>query len=389
MSVILKRGAIAVVTITLAALTSVVGYAADELPPVLAIGAQAPDFHLPAVDGKSYRLQDFASSKLLAVIFTSIHCPTAQLYENRIKQLVTDYKDKGVAFVAIQPNNPKAVHLSELGYTDMGDSFAEMKIRAQHRKFNFPFLNDGDTQGVARKYGPVATPHVFIFDKDRKLRYQGRVDSSQRNAPDKTEDARNALEALLAGKPVPVENTPSVGCSTKWAFKAVGSQEEMNKIAERPVTLDLATPEQIKTLRANKGGKLLLVNFWATWCGPCTDEFPELLKIYEMYRRRPFEMVTVAIQAPDEKESVLGFLQNQHAWGKNLVFSTTEPYPGIEAFGSGWSGAVPFTALIDATGKIVYKSQGEINPLELKRAILANLPDDNSYAGQHAYWNSK
>ena len=274
MSVILKRAAIALVTITLAALTSGVGFAADELPPVLAIGAQAPDFHLPGVDGKPYRLQDFASSKLLAVIFTCVHCPTAQLYESRIKQLVTDYKDKGVAFVAIQPNNPKAVHLSELGYTDMNDSLAEMKIRAQHRKFNFPFLYDGDTQSVARKYGPVATPHIFLFGQDRKLRYQGRVDTSQRNAPDKTEDARNAIEALLAGKPVPVENTPSVGCSTKWAFKAVGSQEEMNKIAERPVTLDLATPEQIKTLRANKSGKLLLVNFWATWCGPCTDEFP-------------------------------------------------------------------------------------------------------------------
>lgn len=389
MPVILKRAAIALVTITLAALTSAVGSAADELPPTLAIGAQAPDFHLPAVDGKSYRLQDFASSKFLVVIFTCVHCPTAQLYENRIKQLVTDYKDKGVAFVAIQPNNPKAVHLSELGYTDMGDSFAEMKIRAQHRKFNFPFLYDGDTQGVARKYGPVATPHVFIFDKDRKLRYEGRVDSSQRNAPDKIEDARNAIEALLAGKPVPVEKTLSVGCSIKWAFKAAGTQEEMTRIAQRPVTLDLATPEQIKTLRANKSGRLLLVNFWATWCGPCTDEFPELLKIYEMYRRRPFEMVTVAIQAPDEKEGVLAFLENQHAWGKNLVFSTTEPYPGIEAFGSGWSGAVPFTALIDTEGKMVYKAQGEIDPLELKRTILANLPDDNSYVGQHAYWNSK
>ena len=389
MSVILKRAAIALVAITLAAFTAGTVFAADQLPPVLAIGAQAPDFHLPGVDGKSYRLQDFASSKLLAVIFTCVHCPTAQLYDGRIKQLVADYTDKGVAFVAIQPNNPKAVRVNELGYSDMGDTLAEMKIRAEYRKFNLPYLYDGDTQGVSKKYGPVATPHVFLFDQERKLRYQGRVDSSQRNAPDKTEDARNAIAALLAGKPVPVENTPSVGCSIKWASKISSTEEERVKIAERPVTLDLATPEQIKALRANKGGKLLLVNFWATWCGPCTDEFPELLKMYQMYGARPFELVTVAIQAPDEKEGVLAFLQNQHAWGKNLIFSTTEPYPGIEAFGSGWGGAVPFTALIDTEGKLVYKVQGEIDPLELKRAILANLPDDHGYIGQHAYWNSK
>ncbi len=322
-------------------------------------------------------------------MFTCVHCPTAQLYEGRIKQLVSDYRPKGVAFVAIQPNNPKAVHLSELGYTDMNDSFAEMKLRAQHRKFNFPFLYDGDTQLVARQYGPVATPHLFIFDQERRLRYQGRVDSSQRNAPDKTEDARNAIEALLEGKPVPVEKTRSVGCSIKWTFKAAGSQQEMEAIAQRPVTLETATPEQIKALRAHQGGKLLLVNFWATWCGPCLDEFPELMKIYEMYRRRPFEMVTVSIQAPDEKAAVQAFLESQHAWGRNLIFSTTEPYPCIEAFDRDWSGAVPFTALIDAGGRIVYRSQGEFDALELKRAILANLPDDNSYAGQHAYWNSK
>ena len=387
MSFLLKRAIIAAIAIALAVFTFSLKLAADEIPPTLAIGAQAPDFHLPAVDGKSYRLQDFASSKLLVVIFTCVHCPTAQVYENRIKQLVTDFKDKDVAFVAIQPNSPKAVRVSELNYSDMGDSFAEMKIRAQYQKFNFPFLYDGDTQSVAVKYGPVATPHVFVFDKDRKLRYEGRVDSSPRNAPDKIEDARNAIKALLADKSVQVEKTPSVGCSIKWAFKEAKAQEELNQIAQQLVSVEPVTPEQIKSLRANQTGKLLLINFWATWCGPCTDEFPQLQRIYEMYRSRPFDMVTVAVQAPDEKEAVLAFLKNRHASTKNLIFSTTNPYPEIEAFGSGWSGAVPFTALIDSEGKIIFRNQGEINPLELKRTVLANFPDD-AIVGQHDYWNS-
>src|SRR5258706_8493413 len=100
----------------------------------LPIGAPAPDFRLPGVDGRKYSLSDFSRAKILIVVFTCNHCPTAQYYEDRLKQIVDDYKDKGVALVAINPNDPGAVRLDELGYTDLSDSFAEMKIRAKHRQ---------------------------------------------------------------------------------------------------------------------------------------------------------------------------------------------------------------------------------------------------------------
>ena len=144
----------------------------------LEIGSAAPDFSLPGVDGKTYKLTDFADAKILVVVFMANHCPTAQAYESRIMQLVTDYKSKGVAVVAISPNDPLAIRLDEMGYTDMGDSLEEMKIRAEERKFNFPYLYDGQTQAVSRAYGPVSTPHVFVFDKERKLQYSGAVDNS-------------------------------------------------------------------------------------------------------------------------------------------------------------------------------------------------------------------
>src|SRR5205809_2543319 len=143
----------------------------DNGPPTLAIGAAAPDFCLPGTDGKTHCLKDYAASQVLVIVFTCNHCPTAQLYETRIKQLVEDYKDRSVAFVGVEPNDPKAVRLDELGYTDVSDSFEEMKIRAAYRHFNFPYLYDGDAQKTARLYGPTATPHVFIFDSERKLRY--------------------------------------------------------------------------------------------------------------------------------------------------------------------------------------------------------------------------
>jgi len=361
---------------------------ADENPPTLAIGASAPDFKLPGVDGKTYSLQDFAASKVLVVVFTCDHCPTAQLYEGRIKKLAADYRDRGVALVAIQPNNPSAIRLDELGYTDLSDSFDEMKLRAAYRHFNFPFLYDGETQSVARAYGPTATPHVFVFDQDRKLRYEGRVDSSQREALVKRQDARLAIDAVLAGQPVAVPRTPAVGCSTKWAYKKAGGEAEMESIDKEPVVLDPAGLDQLKALRKNPTGKVLLVDFWATWCGPCTSEFPEFQKMYRMYRKRQFDMVTVSVNFPDESKGVLRFLNAQHASTKNLIFATNETYDQMAAFDPTWDAGVPYTVLIGIDGKVIYHKQGEIDPLEVRRLILANLPDDD-YIGQQAYWNSK
>src|SRR5262249_7224243 len=129
----------------------------------LEIGASAPDFKLLGVDDKTYMLADFADAKVLVVVFTCNHCPTAQAYEGRIIKLHADYKQKGVAVVAISPNDPAAVRLDELGYTDVADSFQEMKLRARHRNFAFPYLYDGETQATSSAYGVLATPHVYIF----------------------------------------------------------------------------------------------------------------------------------------------------------------------------------------------------------------------------------
>src|SRR2546430_1741250 len=168
-------------------------------PPTLPIGASAPDFCLPGIDGETHCLKDYVASKVLVIVFTCNHCPTAQLYEGRIKQLAVDYRERGVVLVAIQPNNPNAVRLDELGYTDVSDSFEEMKLRAAYRHFNFPYLYDGETQKVAQAYGPTATPHLFIFDAQRKLRYEGRVDNNPREQYVTRREAREAIDALLEG----------------------------------------------------------------------------------------------------------------------------------------------------------------------------------------------
>ena len=190
-----------------------------EEPKTLSSGAKAPDFSLPGTDGKTYSLASFSGKKILAIIFSCNHCPTAQAYEDRIIKLTSDYSPKNVAVVMISPNNPEAINLGELGYTDLGDDMNDMKIRAKDKRFNFPYLYDGDLQKASLAYGPVATPHIFIFDDKRILRYNGRLDQSEKPGTANAEDARAALDALLNNKEVATPVTKTFGCSIKWKWK--------------------------------------------------------------------------------------------------------------------------------------------------------------------------
>jgi thiol-disulfide isomerase/thioredoxin len=385
---------IAILALALAILLSIVGQAQDkpvhetgDVPPILKIGAQAPHFNLPGTDGTMHKLSDYASSKVLVVIFTCDHCPVAQMYEKRIKQLAADYARRGVSVVAINPNDPKAVHLSEMGHTDLGDSLEDMKLRAEYRHFNYPYLFDGATQAVALKYGPTATPHAFVFDAQRTLRYEGRIDNNTREELATKHETRDAIEAVLSGNPVATTSAPAVGCSTKWAYKEVGAETELKESEKEPAKVEMASSDEIKALRSNPTGNLLLVNFWATWCEPCMAEFPEIQKMVRTYKKRPLEIVTVSINNPDELKFVQSFLDEQHAMNRNLLFNGKDPADAVSAFGAGWNGGVPYTVLISTGGEVLFKSQGAMNVVEVRRAILRNLPDDR-YIGQQAYWNS-
>lgn len=371
---------IAIATIILLAVANVA--AAD--PPglkVLPIGSPAPDFSLPGVDGRTYSLKDFSSAHLLLLIFTCNHCPTAQAYDDRIIKLHADYKDKGVALVAISPNDPKAVRLDELGYTDLSDSFEEMKLRAKDRKFEFPYLYDGETQKTSIAYGVLATPQVFIFDRDRKLRYVGRIDDSDVREVT-SHDTRNALDALLAGKPVEKEITRMFGCSTKWADKRDDAKKSLEKWDKEPVSLAALDEEGVARIAKNEGKDLLVVNVWATWCGPCVTELPEFVTMNRMYRKRDFKLVTITMDDPEKEAAALKVLKDLHVSATNYILGFKDRDKFAELLDKEWPGPLPHTVVIAPGGKVLYRKTGAMDPLAVKRAIVGHL--GRTYATKRA-----
>ena len=175
-------------------------------PQTLPLGTTAPDFDLPAADGKSYTLASFGAKPVLVIIFSCNHCPYVKAYEDRMVSIQEDYSAKGVQFVAINSNDDK---------TYPEDSFPNMVERSKEKGFNFPYLRD-ESQEVVEAYGGVCTPHVFAFDAARRLRYRGRIDDSKEPSQITTHDLRNALDDLVAGREVRVPDTKPFGCSIKW-----------------------------------------------------------------------------------------------------------------------------------------------------------------------------
>jgi peroxiredoxin len=353
--------------------------------PILQPGSKAPDFTLPGIDGKTHSLADYASSPVLVIVFTCNHCPIAQVYEKRISQLAADYGKRGVAVVAIQPNAPEALRVDELDCSDISDSLEEMKIRAQYKHIDYPYLYDGETQQTARAYGPQATPHVFVFDKDRILRYEGRMDDNYRIERVKSQDARAAIDAVLAGREVAAAHTGVFGCSTKWKEKEADRLAADRKLDSQPVKLDMVSADGLKQLRANAGGRLTLVTFWATWCGSCLHEFPDMETTYRMYSNRDLAYVTVAANLPEERDSVMRVLTKNHATGRNLLFDSGNTAAMQTAFDPQWDSAVPYTALLGPGGKVLYRNLGSVDILELRRVILKNLSAE--YEGFSTYWD--
>ncbi len=361
----------------------------QEIPKVMAIGSSAPEFSLKGTDGKTHTLSSYADSKILCLIFTSNHCPDSVGAATRMEKIHQDYKDKGVAIVAVNSNNPEALTPDELGYSPYGDSFEEMAPFAAEYGWTFPYLYDGEAQSLATACGAQSTPHVFVFDADRKLRYTGRMDDGQRNKGEVDQSLlRDTLDAMLAGEEVKTPVTRSFGCSTKWLFKKANVAKDQENWEKKEVTVADLDEALAKKLRENGSKNVRLINFWSTTCGPCVAEFPDLVDTGRRFQNRPAEFISVSLDPADKREAVSKFLKSRHAAipgptaeslkeaglsSNNFHWTGGNPDALAEAIDPEWTGALPHTVLISQDGKILWRHNGPIDVVEVRRQVLKGL----------------
>jgi thiol-disulfide isomerase/thioredoxin len=360
-----------------------------EVPKVLPIGSDLPSFSLPGIDGAKHTEKDYADAKILCIIFTCNHCPDSVAAAARTQEIHMDYKDKGVAIVAVNSNNAASLRPDELGYSPYGDSPEEMKPFAESYGWTFPYLYDGEAQDFATACGAQSTPHIFIFDADRKLRYTGRMDDAGRSKePVEKSFIRDAFDSILAGKEIAEPVTRSFGCSTKWLFKGNSVAEEQKAWEEKPVTLGELDEALAKTLRENKSGNVRVINFWSTTCGPCVAEFPMLVDTYRRFQNRNVDFISISMDPVEDKAKVEKFLDSRHAAlsnrtkpsmekegrsSNNYIWAGGNPDKLAEAIAPDWTGALPLTVIISTDGKILWTDGDEVDAVELRAEILKGL----------------
>lgn len=180
------------------------------MPYTLQQGAKAPDFTLPATDGRTYSLKDFDNNPVLVIFFTCNHCPYVIGSDEVTRQTAEKFKSKGVAFVGINSNSCNSIP---------DDSFEKMVERMNEHRFPWIYLHDA-TQEIAKKYGALRTPHFYVFDKERRLIYTGRgVDHPRDHTKIQINDLERVLEELQSGKSISVPRTNPIGCNIKWEGK--------------------------------------------------------------------------------------------------------------------------------------------------------------------------
>jgi peroxiredoxin len=360
-------------------------------PASLALGQPIPDFTLKDLGGKQHSLKDYRS-QIAVIVFVSTECPFSNAYVERLRAIASDYSKKNVALVGVNANP--------------AESLAQIREHARQNKLDFIILKDEGSR-VADAYGATRTPEVFVVDGSGVLRYRGRIDNSKEIARVQRHDLREALDEMIAGKPVSVAETKSFGCPIKMVRKnqaasggrRSGVEEAVfvqasyspgfansfvpqkrpapktvvaKKPAARAATPNVALlkPEDFNKFKDAANGQVLVINFWATWCGPCIAEFPEFVALDKKYRAKGVKVVGIsADEVTDIKRKVIPFIRRQKVQFDIVVQDTDDPQQMIDAVYKEWAGELPATFIYDKQGNLSYKHLGIINRDELVAEI--------------------
>lgn len=319
----------------------------NALPPV-AIGSAAPEFTLVDLGGQPHSLRDYRGRNVI-ITFIAARCPISQAYDERLQSLARDFGQRpDTVFLAIN--------------SSANESISEIRENAARHHFDFPILRDEGSR-IAGLFGAERTPTAYLVDPEGLLRYRGRIDSAHRPRRDMRHDLRAAIGELLAGQPVTVPATIAMGCPiVKDGGAAPETPANVQPAAPQSGEVRLLKPaDYAKMVRATPG-KVVVVNFWATWCGPCVAEFPELVRLDRQLRDRGVRFVGIsADDAADRSDKVIPFLKAQQVGYENFLQEVDDPQEMIDVVDKDWPGTLPATFVYDRNGKLRFQRLGIID----------------------------
>ena len=328
-------------------------------PAKLSPGQAAPDFLLKDIKGNQHSLQAYRG-KFVVVGFVGVKCVIANAYISRMNAIANEYKSRDVVMLGINSNFTEPI--------------SDIKADIKKSKIGFPVLKD-EKNLIANAYGAFVTPEVYVIDKEGTLRYHGRVDNASDAARVERHDLRVALDELLGGKPVSKPELKAFGCEIKRVGNATAFVSTPVRNSIQPdSSVTLLRPTEFKKIKDDAKDKVLVINFWATWCAPCVAEFPEFVKLDAEYRAKGVKIVAISIdEKSDLSGAVIPFLKKQKAEFPSYLSDADDPQELIDVVDKNWSGALPATFVFDKTGKIILAKYGIIDREELVKKIEEGL----------------
>lgn len=322
-----------------------------------AVGEPAPDFTLRDLAGRKHELAGYRG-KITVIAFLATKCPISNDYNERVRAIAEEYGAKGIVFLGINASSDETVEMA--------------RAHAERNGFRFPLLKD-ESGSVADAYGAMRTPEIYIVDARGVIRYHGRIDNSRDPARASRHDLRAALDEMLAGKPVTTPETKAFGCIIKRSQASLMRGLDLAAAAQvnrTPVRLikPAQYPEMVKETVAQ--GKVLVVNFWATWCGPCVAEFPEFVKLDKEYRAKGVRIVGIsADEVSDLETKVVSFIKEKGVGFEIFLQDVEDPQEMIDVVDKKWEGVLPTTYIYDRKGNLALARYGIIDRDQMIQTI--------------------
>jgi hypothetical protein len=334
-----------------------------------------PPFSLMGINGEIYEQSDFVDTKLLALVFLSNHCKVSQLFQGHLIELTKKFANE-VVILAISPNYEQAILPDNLAYSDLGDSFEDMRKRAVRMKYNFPYLHDGEKQNLTKAIGVRITPTVYLYNKKRELFYVGRIGNV--DTPNKMETSELYLAIMegLQKEEVPFKRTKVFGSSIKTKDHLLLAEQVRKRDAGESVKVSQADARKLKFFLTHNTNKPKLFYVWQSDDKHSRDNLMKLSFLYKIFRKRGLRLITVCIAKTDEKNIILELLEKTQLSSTNFIAYGHHVSPLSRIIPTDLEKVTPYYRLLGSDGKMLIGKQGEISKDILRVEILHALNEE-------------